>query len=119
MILPLAILLGFQLLGEITARGFGLPLPGPVLGMAFLFLALTAWPRLAARITDTARGLLGHLSLLFVPAGVGIVGHLGEMQADGAGLALAIVGSTALAIMAGVGAFLAVVRLTGGAGDAG
>ncbi|KQI68209.1 Putative effector of murein hydrolase LrgA, UPF0299 family [Loktanella sp. DSM 29012] len=112
MIQHLTILLGFQLLGEAISRGAGLPLPGPVLGMALLFVALMAVPRLAA-ITTTAQGLLAHLSLLFVPAGVGVVGQLDRLGDDGLGLALAILGSTALAIIAAVYTFIGVARVLG------
>ncbi len=117
MILHLTILLSFQLAGEVISRGLGLPLPGPVLGMAFLFVALLILPKLADTISGTAKGLLGHLSLLFVPAGVGVVGHLGTLGTDGPALALAIIGSTLLALLAGVGAFLGVARLTGAKHD--
>ncbi|MBS1300976.1 CidA/LrgA family protein [Loktanella sp. SALINAS62] len=110
MIQHLTILLAFQLLGEAISRAAGLPLPGPVLGMALLFLALLGVPRLAA-IASTAQGLLAHLSLLFVPAGVGVVGQLDRLGNDGVGLALAILGSTAIAIIAGVYTFLAVARV--------
>ena len=109
MIQHLTVLLLFQLAGEALSRGLGLPLPGPVLGMALLFAALMTVPRLAA-IAPTAQGLLGHLSLLFVPAGVGVVAELGRLRDDGAGLILAIAGSTVLAILAGVLTFLAVAK---------
>ena len=106
----LTVLLAFQLIGEVAARALHLPLPGPVIGMALLFVALLAVPRLAA-ITPTARVLLANLSLLFVPAGVGVVGHLDTFGTQGPALAVAIVGSTVLAILAGVGTFLGVARL--------
>ena len=109
MIGHLTLLLAFQLVGEVAARGLGLPLPGPVIGFALLFVALMTIPRLSA-IAETARGLLSHLSLLFVPAGVGIVGHLGTLREDGVAVAAAILGSTVLAILAGVFTFLAVAR---------
>ena len=110
MIAHLTVLLVCQLAGEVAARALHLPLPGPVIGMALLFAALCTVPRLSA-ITPTARGLLSHLSLLFVPAGVGVVGHLGTFGTQGPALAVAILGSTLLAILAGVGTFLAVARL--------
>lgn len=113
MILALALLLGFQLAGEILARALGLGLPGPVLGMALLLAALIAVPPLAAVVRAAAQGLLAHLSLLFVPAGVGVVGHLESLGAQGGPILLAIVVSTALAIAAGALAFVAVARLTG------
>lgn len=114
MILHLTTLLAFQLLGEITARVFDLPLPGPVIGMVYLFIALMLVPRLAAAITPTTKVLLAHLSLLFVPAGVGVVGHLDRFGSDGPALAVAILGSTALAITTGVLAFTGITRLIGG-----
>jgi holin-like protein len=113
MIHAVALLLAFQLAGEIVARLSGLPLPGPVLGMAALMLAFLAWPTLHTRTETTANGLLGHLSLLFVPAGVGVVGHLGRLGANGAPILAAILVSTALAIAVGAGVFVAVARLTG------
>ncbi len=117
MIRAIAILLAFQLGGTVLAKALSLPLPGPVIGMAGLFVALVLFSRLAEAIAPTAKGLLAHLSLLFVPAGVGVVGHLDKLGQDGLGLALAILGSTVLAIAAGVLAFVGVARLTGSADD--
>jgi len=116
MIQAFAILLLFQLFGEIFTRALGLSLPGPVVGMAALFIAFLISSRLHSRIEPTAKGLLSHLSLLFVPAGVGIVGHLDKLGDDGLPLLLAIVGSTVAAIAVGAITFVAVARLTGGRG---
>ncbi len=113
MILHLTALLVFQLAGEALSRGLALPLPGPVLGMALLFVALAAVPRLAAAIAPTARVLLAHLSLLFVPAGVGVVGHLDRLGTEGAAILVALVLSTVLAIAAGALAFVATARAAG------
>lgn len=110
MIQAIAVLLVFQLAGEIVARSLGLPLPGPVLGMVALIVAFFAVPSLHARAQSTARGLLSHLSLLFVPAGVGIVGHLGRLGADGVPLLVAVLVSTALAIAVAGIVFAAVAR---------
>jgi putative effector of murein hydrolase LrgA (UPF0299 family) len=113
MIFHIAILLAFQLLGEVLRNIFGLIIPGPVIGMALLLVALIISPKLAETIRGTAQGLLGHISLLFVPAGVGVVGHLGRLGQDGVGIMAAIIISTGLAILAGVGAFLLVARWMG------
>jgi len=115
MIHAVALLLVFQLAGEIAARLTGLPLPGPVLGMAGLLAAFLLFPRLYELVKPTTSGLLGHLSLLFVPAGVGIVGHLGRLGSDGAPILVAILVSTALAIAVGAGVFVAFARLVGDA----
>ena len=115
MILAVAILLICQLMGETLARGLGLPVPGPVLGMALLLLGCLMLPGMAARVMPTAQGLLSHLSLLFVPAGVGVISHLDVLGGSGPALLLVLVISTALALIAGVLTFVAVARLTGNA----
>src|SRR5712692_7730593 len=63
----LTILLVFQFLGEAIAHGLDLPIPGPVIGFALLFLALLARGGIPDDLRTTATGLLRHLSLLFVP----------------------------------------------------
>ncbi len=113
MIPDLTMLLLFQLSGEVLARALGLPLPGPVIGMGLLLGLLLARPAMADRLRDTASGLLGHLSLLFVPAGVGIVGHLGLLEQAGGAILLALAGSTIVAIATGAAVFVAVARLAG------
>ncbi|MFT4011961.1 MAG: CidA/LrgA family protein [Paracoccus sp. (in: a-proteobacteria)] len=113
MIPALAILLCFQLIGEIAARGLGLPLPGPVIGLVLLVAACHLRPALATMLRPVVRGLLGNLSLFFVPAGVGIVAHLGQFRSDGLAIAVALTLSTALAIGAGALVFAWVARLTG------
>lgn len=118
MIHAIAILLSCQLAGELITRALGLPVPGPVLGLGLLLAALALWSPLAAQVAPTAGVLLAHLSLLFVPAGVGVVGHLGRLGAEAGPVALALGLSTALAIAVGAGTFVAVARLTGARPDA-
>jgi hypothetical protein len=67
------ILLAFQCLGEALVFLSASPVPGPVAGMLLLLLTLMARPRLHDNVEQGANELLRHLSLLFVPAGVGIV----------------------------------------------
>ncbi len=73
MIAALTLLLVFQLMGEVIARALALPIPGPVIGMALLFLALMLRGGPGEDLRQTSGQLLQHLSLLFVPAGTGIV----------------------------------------------
>jgi holin-like protein len=109
MLYALGALLLFQLAGEAVTQLLGLPIPGPVLGMALLFTTL-AWKRSwAERLRETASGMLQHLSLLFIPAGVGVMLHAGrvahEWLAIGAALLLGTVVTlavTALTIRAGM-----------------
>lgn len=117
MIHALLAILSCQLAGEATVRALGLPLPGPVLGMVLMVLALRLSPRLMALVTPLARGLLANMSLLFVPAGVGVVGHATILGDKGLPLFLALVVSTVLAIAVGALTFAAVARLTGNRDD--
>jgi holin-like protein len=112
MIQALTLILLCQLAGEAVARGFGLPVPGPVLGMGMMVALLAGSARIAAAVVPVGQGILRHLSLLFVPAGVGVVGHLDRLGAEAAWLMVAIVASTVLAIAAGALAFVAVAKLT-------
>lgn len=117
MIRALALILACQLAGEIASRGLGLPVPGPVLGLALLWGLMSASVTLADLVRPVGEGILRHLSLLFVPAGVGVVGHLDRLGPQALALGVAILVSTALAIAAGAGAFVLVARLTGAHDD--
>jgi holin-like protein len=115
------ILLAFQLVGEAAARWLALPAPGPVIGLALLVLALSVYQRwrpldeealAASDVGQAASGLLAALPLLFVPAGVGVVQYLGLLREQGLALAVALVVSTVATLLATVGVFLLVKRLT-------
>lgn len=98
MIGALTLLLVFQLIGEIIARMLGLPIPGPVIGMALLFAALVARGGPSTELRTTAQRLLQHLSLLFVPAGTGVMLHFQRMSDEWQALALSLLGSTLITI---------------------
>ena len=72
----LALILICQLIGETVNVATGIPVPGPVIGMAILFAGLLVRRGLPQGLNDTAGGLLKHLALLFVPAGVGVMLHV-------------------------------------------
>ena len=94
MINTLALLLIYQLIGELSVRALGLPIPGPVLGMALLFISLLARGRVNDELREGASGLLQHLSLLFVPAAAGIMLHLQRIADEWLPLLAAVVVST-------------------------
>jgi holin-like protein len=98
MLAALATLLVCQLAGEAIVRAAGLPLPGPVVGMALLFLAMLVRAPLPKEIGSTADGLLKHLSLLFVPAGVGVVQNLHALGSEGLRLIAVVVLGTIIAL---------------------
>lgn len=94
----LLLLIG-QLLGQTVADLFGLPLPGAVLGFAFMFIALLLRPQLATTLAPAADGLLRHLGLLFVPAGVGIILYLDLLRAEWLPLVVSVLVSTLLGMV--------------------
>ncbi len=75
MLKAITLLLLFQLIGETIVMLFRLPVPGPVIGMALLFGVLVLRDGASTELRNTAQSLLQHLSLLFVPAGVGVMLH--------------------------------------------
>jgi len=96
----LALLLAFQLIGEVAVYALALPVPGPVLGMTLLLGAVALRRDWLTRLRPTAATLLTHLSLLFVPAGVGVMVHGTRLAAEGVAIMVAIVVSTVLALAA-------------------
>ncbi|GAB4202365.1 MAG: hypothetical protein Fur0019_00050 [Tibeticola sp.] len=93
----LALLLLCQSVGELAARGLHLPFPGPVVGLLVLLVLLRAqWVQ--HRVSAVAEFLLSHLSLLFVPVGVGVMTHLALLQQYGARLVVVLVLSTWVAL---------------------
>ncbi|WP_291516805.1 CidA/LrgA family protein [Acidovorax sp.] len=89
----LAFLLLMQSAGEALSHFLKLPVPGPVVGMVALLLALR-WAPVQDVVAPAAGFLLNHLSLLFVPVGVGVMTHLDLLGAYGLRLLLVIVLST-------------------------
>ena len=118
MVMGFAILLVCQLAGEVVSRGFGLPVPGPVLGLVLLVIGLLFWGRgrddaavAASAVSRVSDGLLTHLALLFVPAGVGVVEYGGLLKAEALPLAAALLVSTAITLVVTVLVFVGVARL--------
>jgi holin-like protein len=119
MIPSLAVILLCQLAGEAFARGTGLPVPGPVVGMALMLGVLAARDALRNRLPKpltsdgperTGRGLLSHLSLLFVPAGVGVIQNLQVLGDNAVALAATLIVSTLAALLATVATFVWIAR---------
>ena len=104
MLAALTVLLVYQLVGEVFVQLTGLPVPGPVVGMLLLFVTLIIKKPpereegFATALRSTAQQLLSHLSLLFVPAGVGVMLHFGRLGQEWLALAVALVVSTVITI---------------------
>ena len=98
MIAALTWLLLYQLTGEILAHVLALPVPGPVIGMALLFLTLVIRGHserpVPKALQQTASTLLQHLSLLFVPAGTGVMLYLQLIVDEWLPISIALIVST-------------------------
>lgn len=105
------LLLAFQLLGEFLHRVMLIPLSGPLLGMVLFFLALVLWGGPSAGLEATTRPLLAGLALLFVPAGVGVIGHLDLLMQFWLPILAATVGGAVVSLLATAGTMLLVERL--------
>ncbi len=99
-------LLALQSVGELLARALALPFPGPVVGMVLLLIALR-WHVVREPVAMCASFLLSHLSLLFVPVGVGVMTHLALLSQYG-GRMLAVI---ALSTLAGLAVTVLVLHL--------
>lgn len=111
MLQALTLLFLCQLAGEVLVRALGIVFPGPVLGMALLFAGLLVAGRAGEALEGVAGTLLRNLSLLFVPAAVGVVQQAGLIRANWIAISLALVVSTLLTLVVTVATFRAVVRL--------
>lgn len=92
------VLLVYQTCGEIIVQLTGLPVPGPVIGMLLLFLTLCLRGAVPAWLREPVGQLLSHLSLLFVPAGVGVMLHFQRIGAEWLAITVAVLASTVITI---------------------
>ncbi len=120
MIASLSLILLCQLAGEVFVRGLGLPVPGPVIGLMLLLVLLLARDRFKtlARgplqqdgVENASRGLLAHLSLLFVPAGVGVVQKLDLIAEHGIAIIAILAASVVVTLVVTVATFRLASRL--------
>ena len=105
MIYALTLLFFCQLAGEVAVHAAGVAFPGPVLGMGLIFAFLLARGRSDPGLDAAADGLLRNLSLLFVPAAVGIVQQAGLIAQNWLAISAAILVSTVLTLVVTVYTF--------------
>lgn len=95
----ITLLLVYQLVGEVLVRLADVPIPGPVLGMVLLFATLWIRGRTPDSLEQASSALLAHLSLLFVPAGVGMMAHFDRIAEEWLPITLALLLSTIITMM--------------------
>lgn len=117
MLQGLFFLLLLQLVGEAVTRGFALPVPGPVIGIMLVVAALLLRDRFSggseesvSSVEIAADGMLRHLGLLFIPAGVGIAQSWRALDGVLLPVVAAVVGSTIVTMIVTVAVFRLVAR---------
>lgn len=113
------LLLLCQLAGESIVRAVEIPVPGPVLGTVLMLAFLILRRRVPDSLDRTSHDLLANFSLLFVPAGAGIILHVQRLEAEAVALLTALIVSTALTIAVAALVFVGVDRLMGNKATAG
>lgn len=76
----LSLLLLYSIVGEGLRMFLHLPVPGSIIGIVLLFLSFQFKLIKPAVLEDTANFLLNHLTILFVPAGVGLMQYYGAIK---------------------------------------
>ena len=71
--LQLLIIFGFSFNGNVISNVFRLPVPGSILGMILLFLALQFKILEFRHVDEAGSFLINNMTILFLPAGVGIM----------------------------------------------
>jgi holin-like protein len=107
--MPIAFLtlVGCELIGEVLRRALHLPLPGPVVGMFLLALALIVGgddqavgvTEKYSQLSRTANALISNMGLLFVPAGVGVIAEFGVLRQNWLPILVGLLVSTVLGLI--------------------
>src|SRR6195952_4704593 len=120
MLASLSLLLLCQLAGGGIVRGCALPMPGAVVGLVLLlglllardrFAVLARGPLQQGGVETVSKNMLAHLSLLFVPAGVGVVQNLDLIAEHGLAVAAVLAISVVITLLVTVATFLLASRL--------
>ena len=111
MLNALTLLFFCQLAGEVLVQPLGIAFPGPVLGMGLLFAGLVVAGRSGTALDGVADTILRNLSLLFVPAAVGVMQQAGLIAANWLAIFAALALSTLATLVVTVYTFRAVARM--------
>lgn len=92
------LLFACQLIGEVIVRLTSMPVPGPVLGMVILFIWLSIRGDVSDGTEKVTGALLSNMSLLFVPAGVGVIQYADQIQNEALAILVSVVAGTVATI---------------------
>lgn len=99
MIQSLSIIFGFLALGDAVSYGLALPIPGNVIGMMLLTVALCRGWVDVKKIKPAADLLVQNMAFFFVPPGVGLLLYLDLLSREWVPLVVAYVLSTLVVLV--------------------
>ena len=95
-VLGIFVLLLFWLLGSALVAALAWPIPGSVVGLLGLWLALVVNGGVPDWLKKPSSLLIRYLTLLFVPAGVGLIDHWDRLLSHGMAMLVIIAISSVL-----------------------
>jgi holin-like protein len=99
MIYAFAALFVFQLVGEFVVQWTHLPVPGPLIGMGLLFIALLIKGGVPAALERTSDKLFAHMVLFFTPLVAGVMMHFERAASEGLAFIVACLAGSALSLI--------------------
>jgi holin-like protein len=98
LIKQVAIILGFWLMGETISFFTNLPIPGSIVAMLLIVVALEFKVIKSKDINRVCDFLLNNMALFFIPAGVGIMLHFEVIKQEWLPISIAIIVSCLLVL---------------------
>ncbi len=98
LIRQVAIIVGFWFTGELLSYVTKLAIPGSVLGMVLILLALEFKVIKPVNVALVANFLLNNMAMFFIPAGVGVMCHFKILKQEWLPISIAIVVSALLVL---------------------
>ncbi|MBZ2161627.1 CidA/LrgA family protein [Alteromonas stellipolaris] len=92
------LVLGCYYLGTWLSFSTGLPLPSALTGLLILLAVLFIVPKAEPLVARAASPLLSHMSVLFVPAVLGVSAYWKEIAQNGWAIGIAIVFTTCISL---------------------
>jgi holin-like protein len=99
-VLAFVCLVAFFYFGNWLQSALSVPLPGVLIGLILLFLALLPLRRTPASLLNTGQFLLKHLSLFFIPAILSIFLFRETLQQHLVVISVVVIASTLISLVA-------------------
>ncbi|HHV71798.1 MAG TPA: CidA/LrgA family protein [Clostridia bacterium] len=99
MIKGMTILVLLLTLGEILSRLLPLPIPGNVIGLILMVIALSIGVVKLEQVEEAGNLLLNNLPVFFIPAGISIILYFDLIRAEWLPILVSIIASTLIVLV--------------------